>query len=91
MTRKKTKVDLSQYMDKMGLGYIGYSKKQKTLDNSKLNLLEVFNHTRLTNTGQDHTQKPISAELDLSKSLSGSVDKSKKVIFILKRFRFDSI
>ena len=71
--------------------YIGYNKKQKTLDNSKLNLLEVFNHTRLTNTGQAHTQKPISAELDLSKSLSGSVDKSKKVILILKCFRFDSI
>lgn len=71
--------------------YIGYNKKQKTLNNSKLKLLEVLNHTRLTNTGQAHTQKLISASLDLSKSLSGSVDKSKKVIRILKCFRFDSI
>ena len=30
--------------------YIGYKKKQKKLDNSKLNLIEVFSHTRLTNT-----------------------------------------
>ena len=41
--------------------YIGYNKKQKTLDNSKLNLPEVFNHTQPTHAGQAHTQKLISA------------------------------
>ena len=40
--------------------YIGYNKKQKTLDNSKLNLLEVFDHTRLKHRRGAHAKTDFS-------------------------------
>ena len=60
-----THVQENESRSKSGHGqdgkYLGYNKKQKTVDNSKLNLLEVFNHTQPTHTGQAHMQKLISA------------------------------